>query len=320
MAVPVERPIQRSRWVPSVVIGLALAVLGGTLTWSALDLRGRIQSQIVEREGEILDAVTMMQHRNDKDSGETIAPLDDPGEQVELASKVSKLRDVLGVRLYSADGSFVNAFPGNITDTALAPSDLAQLRNLRPVSYFSAKARMQEQDLLAETNSATEPLLVVDVPLRTDDNQHLAGVIQFLIYGNSIARQYADLDRNLALKFSAWFVVAAGILMAGLGLALRRVQRANQGTGRAHQQPFAGQSRIGAGRAHVGGGRGGIAFDSWAEKSIERAAPFRPRPQRENEQWFRHGMAHGPEHDATDGRIDQSGGAGVAGTTKRSGV
>lgn len=228
MAVPVERPIQRSRWVPSVVIGLALAVLGGTLTWSALDLRGRIQSQIVEREGEILDAVTMMQHRNDKDSGETIAPLDDPGEQVELASKVSKLRDVLGVRLYSADGSFVNALPGNITDTALAPSDLAQLRNLRPVSYFSAKARMQEQDLLAETNSVTEPLLVVDVPLRTDDNQHLAGVIQFLIYGNSIARQYADLDRNLALKFSAWFVVAAGILMAGLGLALRRVQRANK--------------------------------------------------------------------------------------------
>jgi signal transduction histidine kinase len=87
---------------------------------------------------------------------------------------------------------------------------------------------MQEQDLLAETNSATEPLLFVEVPLRTDDDQHLAGVIQFLIYGNSIARQYANLDRNLALKFSAAFVVAAGILMVGLGLALRRVQCANQ--------------------------------------------------------------------------------------------
>jgi signal transduction histidine kinase len=223
-----ERPIQRSRWVPFLVIGLALAVLGGTLAWSALDLRGRIQSQIVEREGEILDAVTMMQHRNDKDSGETNAPLDDPGEQVELASKVSKLRDVLGVRLYSANGAFVNALPGNIADLPLAASDLTQLRNLHPVSYFSAKARMQDQVLLAETNGAADPLLVVDVPLRTDDDQHLAGVIQFLIYGDSIARQYADLDRNLAFKFSVWFVVAAGILMAGLGLALRRVQRANK--------------------------------------------------------------------------------------------
>jgi signal transduction histidine kinase len=228
---PNERPVQRSRWVPLLVIGLALVVLAGTLAWSALDLRGRIQSQIVERDGEILDAVTIMQHRSDKESGETMASLDDPGEQLQLALKVSHMThmtNVLGVRLYSADGAFVNALPANIADAALRASDLTPLRNLHPVSYFSAKAQMQEQDLLAETNGATEPLLVVEVPLRTDDDQHLAGVIQFLIYGKSIARQYADLDRNLALKFSAWFVVAAGILMSGLGLALRRVQRANK--------------------------------------------------------------------------------------------
>jgi len=224
----IDPPIQRSRWAPFLVIGLALAVLGGTLVWAALDLRALIRSQIVERNGEILDAVTQMQHTNDQASGETIASLADPGEQLQLALEVSRMRNVLGVRLYSADGEFVNALPGYISESALPASDFADLQNLRPVSHFFANARMEEQDLLAETNSATEPLLFVEVPLRTDDNQHLAGVIQFLMDGSSIADQFAELDRNLALKFSAAFVVAAAILIIGLGLALRRVQRANQ--------------------------------------------------------------------------------------------
>jgi signal transduction histidine kinase len=224
----IERPVRRLRWAPFLVIGLALAVLGGTLAWSALDLRARIRWQIVQRDGEILDAVTLMQHLNDQGSGETIASLADPGEQFQLALKVSRLRSVLGVRLYSADGKFVNAFPAYITETALPAANLAQLRNLQPVSYFSANARMEEQDLLADPNSPAAALLFVEVPLRTDEHQHLAGVIQFLMDGSSIVRQYADLDRNLALKFSSAFVVAAGLLIAGLGLALRRVQRANE--------------------------------------------------------------------------------------------
>ena len=224
----IERPVARSPWAPFLIIGLALAVLAGTLAWSALDLRARIRSQIVQRDREILDAVALMQHLNDQAGGETIASLSDPGEQFQLALKVSRLRNVLGVRLYSADGKFVNAFPAYITESALPASDLAQLRNLQPASFFAANARMQDQTLLAETDSPTAPLLFVEVPLRTDDHQHLAGVIQFVMDGSSIVRQYADLDRNLAVKFSSAFVVAAGILITGLGLALRRVQRANQ--------------------------------------------------------------------------------------------
>ncbi len=223
-----EHPIRRSRWAPLIATALALAVLGGTLAWSALDLRQRIHSQIVQRDGEILEAVTLMQHLDDRASDETLASLTDPGEQFQIALKVSRLRNVLGVRLYSADGKFVNAFPAYITETPLSAQDLARLQHLQPVSHFSAKARMQEQDLLAETNSPTAALLFVEVPLRTDDQQHLAGVIEFLMDGGSIARQYAGLDRSLAVKFLAAFIVGAGILTAGLGLALRHVQSANQ--------------------------------------------------------------------------------------------
>jgi hypothetical protein len=121
-AAQIERPIQRSRWAPFLVIGLALAVLGGTLAWSALDLRTRIHTQIVQRDGEILDAVTLMQHLNDQNNGGTIASLTDPGEQFQLALEVSRLRNVLGVRLFDATGKFVNAFPAYITETALPVS------------------------------------------------------------------------------------------------------------------------------------------------------------------------------------------------------
>jgi signal transduction histidine kinase len=111
---------------------------------------------------------------------------------------------------------------------ALPAADLLQLDNLQPVSRFVARARMQDQDLLAETNAPTAALLFVEVPLRGDDQPHLVGVIQFVMDGSGIAEQYADLDRNLALKFSLAFVVGAGILVTGLGLALRRVQNVNR--------------------------------------------------------------------------------------------
>jgi len=219
---------RQSRWPAVVVIGLALAVLGGTLAWSAFDLRERIRAQIVREDGEILDAVTLMQHLNDQSSGDTLASLSDPGEQFQIALKVSKLRDVLGVRLYSANGEFANAFPAYITDAPLAAADLVQLQHLKPVSRFSAQARTQDFDLLAETNALPVPLLSVMVPLRTDDQKQLAGGVEFLIDGSKIGFQYAELDRNLALRFSGAFLAGATVLALGLGWALRRVEKANR--------------------------------------------------------------------------------------------
>jgi signal transduction histidine kinase len=216
------------RWATLAVITLALAVLGGTLAWAALDLRRRVDAQVVERNGEVLDAVTQMQHLNDQAAGSTVASLSDPGEQYQLALNVSRLRNVLGVRLFSAGGKFVNAVPAYITEQTLTDADLARLQKLEPVTHFFPRARMQEQDLLADTNDPTTALLLVEVPLRADDQQHLAGVIQFLVDGSSLARQLTALDQNLALKFFLAFIVGAGLLVAGVGMTLRRLQAANR--------------------------------------------------------------------------------------------
>lgn len=221
-------PVPRSRGAALLVVGLALVVLGGTLTWSAFDLRAQIRGQIVHRDAEILDAVAVMQHLNDQASDSKLASLTDPGEQFEIALKVSKLRNVLGVRLYSADGGYANSFPAYITEAPLAPSDLRKLQELQPVSHYFARARIQDLDMLADPTEAPEPLLSVEVPLRADHQQKLAGIIQFQMDGSSIARQFAELDHNLIWRFATAFMVGAIVLSLGLGWALQRVHKANQ--------------------------------------------------------------------------------------------
>jgi signal transduction histidine kinase len=81
--------------------------------------------------------------------------------------------------------------------------------------------------LLAESNAAPVPLLLIDLPLHEEGTNHLAGVAQFLMNGESIAREYKDLDQHLALQGSIVFVICGAIISAGLALAFRRVQKAN---------------------------------------------------------------------------------------------
>ena len=223
-------PIQlfRSRWSLAVGIGVALAVLAATIAWSSLHLRRHIRAQIASRDGETLDAVAAMQYLDDKTSGDTIMPLADPGEQIQLVLKISRLRSVLGVRLFSPDGAFVNAFPAYITEATLPAEDLAALRAFKPVSHFIPRARLEEHDLLAETNAAPVALLEVNIPLREEGAAQLAGLAQFLLNGTSIAREYAELDRHLVWQSALAFMVGGSILAAGLALAFGRVRRANQ--------------------------------------------------------------------------------------------
>lgn len=174
-----ERPayVVRSRWSLAAAAGVALAVLAGVLAWLMLNLRQRTRDQIANRDGEALEAVAAMQHLDDTSSGETIAPLTDPGEQIQLVLEISRLRNVFGVRLFSPEGEFVNAFPAFIKESVLPAEALARLRRLAPVSEFFPSARLAEHDLLANTDHAGVPLLVINLPLHENGEARLAGVV-----------------------------------------------------------------------------------------------------------------------------------------------
>ena len=218
----------RSRRPLAAGLALALAALAAAICISLLHLRRHIFEQIASRDGEILNALATQQFLDDKANDESIQNLADTGEQVQLAFEISqRLHNVIGMRLFSAEGKFVTADPPRITEAALSLEDLAALRAGRPLSHFLPHARPEEHDLLADAQSAPAPLLQINIPLREGGTNQVVGIAQFLMNGESIAREYADLDRNLVLQGGLAFAACGAIVTAGLILAFRRVQRTN---------------------------------------------------------------------------------------------
>ena len=219
----------RSRWPLVAGVALVLSVLAATILAGMLHLRRHIFSQIADRDGQMLEQIAAVQFADDKANDESVTTLDDQGEQIQLALKISKrLASVLGVRLFAPDGKFIIAFPAYITEAGLAPGDLASLRTLHPVSHFVPRAQLNEEDLLAETNTPTVPLLVANIPLTEEGTNHLAGIAQFLVHGSSIAAEYAEMDRHLATQGLAVFSISGSIVAGGLWLAFRRLERTNR--------------------------------------------------------------------------------------------
>ena len=224
---PIEA--SRSRWLPRLVIALALAVLGGVVALAALQARHRIREQIAGRDAEVLHAVALMNYAEDVEAG-LAGPITESDGQLSVVLKTAQLRGVLGVRLFDPHGRFVDGFPFDLTDHPLDPAELPALQGLRHVTHFRPQARVEEVFLFPLQPGGEKeklPLLEVIVPLHTT-NSALAGIAQFLVEGRSIAGEYARLDRNLAGQAVTAFAAGGAILTLTLGWAFRRVRRAHQ--------------------------------------------------------------------------------------------
>ena len=223
-----QRQVLGSRRLPLLVIGLTLSILALSIGWSFLRLREEIRAQVVNHDGEILQAVSILEQEPDEGAEELAGSLDDPAEQFTLMMRISRLKGVLGIRLFRPDGEFFNAFPAYISEAELQPRDLARLKRLDPVSHFYSQGRLREIDLLAEANGPAVPLLVVNVPLFPKGQQRLLGIAQFIIDGETIAHAYAGLDHQLLIEAAITFLTGGFLLSAGLALAFRRIRSAHR--------------------------------------------------------------------------------------------
>jgi signal transduction histidine kinase len=242
----------RSRHLPVLLICLTVAILGLTIFWSDLRLRQRIREQIVNHDGEILHAVSLLQQ--DSDGGdEPAGSLDDPVEQFNFMMGISRLKGVIGIRLFTPAGKFYNAFPAYISEAELPQKELSALRTLKPVSRFYPEGKLQDVDLLARPNDVSVPLLVVDIPVHLRGEARMVGVAQFIIQGETIAREYRELDRHLFAQASIAFSLGGGILAAALALAFRLLSQRTERLLRADQELAlaARTSAVGAVAAHL---------------------------------------------------------------------
>lgn len=251
-----HRQLLRSKRLSLLVITLTLTVLAGTILAGCLRLRAGIREQIAGREGESLYEVARWQQQYAGDASEQpLGPITDPGEQFSLILRISQLKGVAAIRLFTPEGAFTNALPATITETTLPAADVAVLKTLRPVSHFYPDADLASLDMLSvlDEHRARVPLLEVNVPLHEGAKGPLAGVAQFIIQGDSIAREYAELDERLWLQGGTAFLVAGGILATALALAFRAVSRQTERLVRANQELVmtAKTSAVGAVTSHL---------------------------------------------------------------------
>lgn len=230
-----------------VTIGLTILIFGGAIVLVTLQLRFRIRDQITSRDGEILAAVALMQQMEEAES-ELSEPIDRPAAQFELILKTSRLSGAIAFRLFDPRGQFMHAFPPTVADARLTPQTLQSLRNLRPVSHYQRHADLAEIFLVtalaepggnaggarssAKSNekaaTSTAPLLEVLLPIHRKDESQLLGIAQLLIDGESIARQFAALDRHLFRQALIIFSMGSALIGLGLHEAFRRLKRSNR--------------------------------------------------------------------------------------------
>ncbi len=221
----IQKLLLRSERLPWLVTGLTLVILAGAIFVSTHQQRSRIRGQIAGRDGAVLHAVAQGLQAEEADT--LIGDFSDPVNQLTIVLKTSRLTRALATRLFDAQGRFVDSFPPDVRDENLSAGDLIALRNLKPVSHFRPATPLSAIFLTEpEDENPARPLLEVNVPLHTTIG--LAGIAQFIIEGQSIAEEYAQLDRHLLLQASGVFVAGAIVLVVVIGWASRRLRQAHR--------------------------------------------------------------------------------------------
>ncbi|HXP62993.1 MAG TPA: HAMP domain-containing sensor histidine kinase [Dongiaceae bacterium] len=220
------------RAMAALVLVLALSILGGAVLAGYQQLHRVVRDQLVNQEGEILDAVAQFQEFNGPTTN-LAERLKSPIEELALALQISQLpTNVLGVRLFDPGGRFVTAFPETVTRATLDAGAFARLRELRPVSRYYSQADLADFFLMlppeAGARSHALPLLEVNIPIHARDHAQLLACAQLLVDGRELAAKAAALDFQLRLEGWAVFVCGGALLGAVLIWGYRRLERTNR--------------------------------------------------------------------------------------------
>jgi signal transduction histidine kinase len=210
---------------------LALGVLASTVAGGWLLTRSLVRQQVAHRDAEALHATTVMEQL---DAAAADPALHESDAQVgfDAAILASRLRGVMGIRFFDAEGRFIDSFPGTIQPQPIGAEALQAVRQLKSHSHFKARAPLSDVFIFmpefATGNVSRIPLLEVTVPLHRRESESLAGAAQFLVEGQSLAGEYRRLDRHLGGLALVAFVVAGALLVAMLWPAFRKAEKLNR--------------------------------------------------------------------------------------------
>jgi len=227
-----EKLMPRSGRAFALGVGLALAVLGLTIFGGWLLVRFLVRHQIAQRDAEALHATTLMEQLDARSDARV--ELLDSDEQIgfDAAVRASRLKGVMGIRFFNTEGRFTDSLPATIQPQPLSAPALEAVRRLEPHTQFSPDTPWSDVYIylpqFATGNVAHVATLLVTVPLHRRDSTNVAGAAQFIVEGESIAQEYARLDRRLGGLALAAFGVGGALLVTMLWPAFRQVGRLNR--------------------------------------------------------------------------------------------
>lgn len=226
-----DKFIPQTRRAFALGVLLALAVLAVTVLAGVMFVRGLVREQIAQRDAEALHATTLMEQLDAAAlNGNEVR--DDAQIGFDAAVLASRLKGVLGIRFFDADGKFKDTFPATIQPQPLGDAPAKAVLALKPHSRFRPETLLSEVFIylpqFATGQVARVPLLEVTVPLHRRHTDKLAGAAQFIVEGQSMADEYARLDQRLILIGIGTFTVAGLVLVAMLWPAFRRLERLNR--------------------------------------------------------------------------------------------
>jgi signal transduction histidine kinase len=196
-----------------------LAVFAVVVALVTLTMRERLRAQIVARDAAVLNSVAALELERARALGASYNADAEKNEVDTLLGAmldVSRLDGVVALRVFDADGNFVDAAPANFVRGGIGEGDMATLRLFKPVSRYHENADLGA--FIYETGRAASPrlpLLEVVVPL-SERGGRLIGYGQFLLDGRPAELAFRKLDENLllqdALALLAAFTVGGGLV------------------------------------------------------------------------------------------------------------
>lgn len=217
------------RVLPAVTLA-TIAIFGGLIAIITWQLRAQLRESVLRREAEAIHAVALMQSAR---VGGGLAEFGAEFVMEDLFAAVlesSKLRGVLAVQLFDARGTLQKSStvpPEDAEASRWWRNDLA-----RPEArYVPAGALEMAAPLEAVRSGSSDlvPLLDIAVPLHpAETGSGVLAIARYWVEGGTVAREFARMDRGLAVQAGIAFVAGAALVAFVLAWAFARLDAANR--------------------------------------------------------------------------------------------
>ena len=223
-------PTPRSRPTLLAVLLATLVILGlmvgGITGW----LRGRLRTEVLQREAEAIHAVALMVMGSAQGRAPELAADDSVPALFAAVLESSRLRGVLAVQLFDAGGSLRAALPAVGSEAPSTPWWPLALK--RPAVRFQPRGSLEAifgAGVGPDEAPTRVPLLEIVVPLPADSpSAPLLGTARYWVEGEAVAAEFARMDQGLLWQAGLAYCGGAALIALVLAWAFARLGEANR--------------------------------------------------------------------------------------------